>query len=105
MFHVAGFYHELRRFDRDKHVVVNWENILPGITIDDIAFKTHGVFWSMGAPQESQILCQNNNTVISLVIIPFVFPPCNTKMHCEKLKLRYRLLNIDLELKVLELKD
>ena len=31
MLHVAGFYHEMRRFDRDDHVTVNWENILPGI--------------------------------------------------------------------------
>ena len=30
MFHVAGFYHEMRRYDRDDHVTVNWENILPG---------------------------------------------------------------------------
>ena len=37
MFHIAGFYHEMRRFDRDDHVTVDWENILPGISL---LFKT-----------------------------------------------------------------
>ena len=31
MYHVMGFYHEMRRFDRNKNIEVFWENILPGI--------------------------------------------------------------------------
>jgi len=30
MYHVMGFYHEMRRFDRDQHILIHWENIITG---------------------------------------------------------------------------
>ena len=35
MYHTMGFYHEMQRYDRDKHVAIHWENILKG---DDVFF-------------------------------------------------------------------
>lgn len=35
MMHALGFLHEQNRWERDKHVTVNYDNIQPGIVNDD----------------------------------------------------------------------
>ncbi|CAG0918652.1 unnamed protein product [Notodromas monacha] len=39
LYHILGFPHEQNRSDRDKYVVVNWKNLLPGIELNFRKFK------------------------------------------------------------------
>ena len=50
--HAIGFWHEQSRYDRDSHVYINWQNILPSATFNFMKFSPSQIS-TLNAPYDT----------------------------------------------------